>query len=354
MASGTSVGLREFGFVMVSVTLPIKFAVPEANRPRVSRQAGSATALLVDQPAPDRREGLVGHREPPLRGDGPWRILVVEDSPEYAALVEQMLLEGLGPGLVAMYADSVSAAVVVLTGREDQAVALLAVQEGAQDFLPKKGIDAALLARAVRYAVERKRSELRAEHLSLHDALTGLPNRVLFLDRLNGAVELLRRQATSVAVLFIDLDRFKVVNDSLGHDVGDVLLAEVSDRLRRVLRSGDTVARVSVVADGKAAMEFVRRSGTYRDAARPDLILLDFNLPKKDGREVLAEIKSDPELARIPVVVLTTSAADEDILSAYDHHVNSYIRKPLRLDDFVQMMRSIDDYWLGFVCLPPR
>ncbi|MEA2147674.1 MAG: hypothetical protein QOG59_3261, partial [Solirubrobacteraceae bacterium] len=208
--------------------------------------------------------------------------MVVEDSPAYAALVEEMLLEGLGSGLEVIHADSLSAAVaaltaqsrvdgvlldlslpdaaglvalggiqavapqapvVVLTGREDQAVALLAVQEGAQDFLPKKGIDAALLARAVRYAVERKRSELRAEHLSLHDALTGLPNRVLFLDRLNVAVERLRRQPTSVAVLFIDLDRFKVVNDSLGHDVGDVLLAEVSNRLRRVLRSGDTVAR---------------------------------------------------------------------------------------------------------------
>jgi two-component system, chemotaxis family, response regulator Rcp1 len=111
---------------------------------------------------------------------------------------------------------------------------------------------------------------------------------------------------------------------------------------------------VHVAHDGTAAMEFVRRTGAHHDAPRPDLILLDLNLPQKDGREVLADIKSDPDLARIPVVVLTTSAADEDILSAYDHHVNSYIRKPLRLDDFIQMIRSIDDYWLGFVCLPPR
>jgi chemotaxis family two-component system response regulator Rcp1 len=111
---------------------------------------------------------------------------------------------------------------------------------------------------------------------------------------------------------------------------------------------------VHVVSDGAQAMEFVRRTGTHREAPRPDLILLDLNLPKKDGREVLSDIKGDPDLARIPVVVLTTSAADEDILSAYDHHVNSYIRKPLRLDDFIQMIRSIDDYWLGFVCLPPR
>jgi diguanylate cyclase (GGDEF)-like protein/PAS domain S-box-containing protein len=208
--------------------------------------------------------------------------LVVEDSPEYAALVEHMLLEGLGSELVVMHADSLSAAVavltaepsvdgvlldlslpdaaglaalgaiqavapaapvVVLTGREDQAVALLAVQEGAQDFLPKKGTDASLLARAVRYAVERKRSELRVEHLSLHDALTGLPNRALFHDRLNVALERLRRRTTSVAVLFIDLDRFKFVNDRLGHEAGDVLLVEVGNRLRRVLRGGDTVAR---------------------------------------------------------------------------------------------------------------
>jgi chemotaxis family two-component system response regulator Rcp1 len=122
----------------------------------------------------------------------------------------------------------------------------------------------------------------------------------------------------------------------------------------QALREAKVANTVSVVGDGKAAMEFVRGRGTHRDAPRPDLILLDLNLPKKDGREVLAEIKGDPDLARIPVVVLTTSAADEDVVSSYDHHVNSYIRKPLRLDDFIQMMRSIDDYWLGFVCLPPR
>jgi chemotaxis family two-component system response regulator Rcp1 len=122
----------------------------------------------------------------------------------------------------------------------------------------------------------------------------------------------------------------------------------------QALREAKVANEVSVVGDGKAAMEFVRGSGSRGDAPRPDLILLDLNLPKKDGREVLAEIKSDPDLARIPIVVLTTSAADEDVVSAYDHHVNSYIRKPLRLDDFIQMMRAIDDYWLGFVCLPPR
>jgi two-component system, chemotaxis family, response regulator Rcp1 len=122
----------------------------------------------------------------------------------------------------------------------------------------------------------------------------------------------------------------------------------------QALHEAKVANTVSVVADGKAAIEFVRRGGPHKDAPRPDLILLDLNLPKKDGREVLAEIKSDPALTRIPVVVLTTSAADEDVVSAYDHHVNSYIRKPLRLGDFIEMMRSIDDYWLGFVCLPPR
>jgi chemotaxis family two-component system response regulator Rcp1 len=137
-----------------------------------------------------------------------------------------------------------------------------------------------------------------------------------------------------------------------------ILLVEDSpadvELTRQALLEAKVANEVHVVGDGDAAMEFVRRSGAHPDAPRPDLILLDLNLPKKDGREVLLEIKSDPALARIPVVVLTTSAADQDIVAAYDHHVNSYIRKPIRLDDFIQMMRSIDNYWLGFVCLPPR
>ena len=138
----------------------------------------------------------------------------------------------------------------------------------------------------------------------------------------------------------------------------NILLAEDSpadvELTRQALLEAKVANVVHVVGDGEAALEFVHRRGAYADAPRPDLILLDLNMPKKDGREVLEEIKNDADLRRIPVVVLTTSAAEHDIMTAYDHHVNSYIRKPIRLDDFVRMMRSIDSYWLGFVCLPPE
>jgi CheY-like chemotaxis protein len=152
--------------------------------------------------------------------------------------------------------------------------------------------------------------------------------------------------------------RIPVADSRIGVRLIQILLVEDSpgdvELTMQALLEAKVANQVHVAGDGAAAMEFVRRAGAHSNAPRPDLILLDLNLPKKDGREVLAEIKSDPDLARIPVVVLTTSAADEDIMGAYDHHVNSYIRKPLRLDNFIQMMRSIDDYWLGFVCLPPR
>ena len=101
-------------------------------------------------------------------------------------------------------------------------------------------------------------------------------------------------------------------------------------------------------------MEFLHREGSFASAPRPDLMLLDLNLPRVDGRQVLAEVKGDPDLRRIPVVVLTTSPSEDDILHAYDQHVNSYIRKPVDLDQFLHVLRAIDDYWLGSVSLPPR
>jgi CheY-like chemotaxis protein len=112
--------------------------------------------------------------------------------------------------------------------------------------------------------------------------------------------------------------------------------------------------RLHVAGDGVEAMEFLHREGSFAAAPRPDLMLLDLNLPRVDGRQVLAEVKGDPELRRIPVVVLTTSPSEDDILHAYDQHVNSYIRKPVDLDQFLHVLRAIDDYWLGSVCLPPR
>ena len=112
--------------------------------------------------------------------------------------------------------------------------------------------------------------------------------------------------------------------------------------------------RLHVAGDGVEAMEFLHREGSFASAPRPDLMLLDLNLPRVDGRQVLAEVKGDPDLRRIPVVVLTTSPSEDDILHAYDQHVNSYIRKPVDLDQFLHVLRAIDVYWLGSVCLPPR
>jgi CheY-like chemotaxis protein len=100
-------------------------------------------------------------------------------------------------------------------------------------------------------------------------------------------------------------------------------------------------------------LAFLRKQGNYTSVPRPDLILLDLNLPKKDGREVLGEIKEDPNLRRIPVVVLTTSKAEEDIIKSYDLHVNSYVTKPVDLNKFLNVIRSIEDFWLSVVKLPP-
>jgi len=106
------------------------------------------------------------------------------------------------------------------------------------------------------------------------------------------------------------------------------------------------------VADGAEAMAYLRKEGKHGKVARPDLILLDLNLPKKDGREVLAEIKADDRLKRIPVVVLTTSVAEEDVLKAYNLNANCYITKPVDLDQFIKVVKTIEDFWLTIVKLP--
>ena len=117
-------------------------------------------------------------------------------------------------------------------------------------------------------------------------------------------------------------------------------------------KEGQISNNLHVVKDGVEAMAFLRREGSYAAVVCPDLILLDLNLPKKAGSEVLAEIKADEELKRIPVVILTTSNADEDILKAYNLHANCYISKPLDIDQFVRVIKLIEDFWLTIVKLP--
>lgn len=129
---------------------------------------------------------------------------------------------------------------------------------------------------------------------------------------------------------------------------GDVRLTQ------EALKEAKASNRMNVVADGEEALQYLRREGRFADAIRPDLIFLDLNLPKKDGREVLAEIKSDPQLRSIPVVVLTTSNAELDILHAYDLHANCYITKPVDLDQFLRVVREIESFWLTLVALPAR
>jgi CheY-like chemotaxis protein len=119
------------------------------------------------------------------------------------------------------------------------------------------------------------------------------------------------------------------------------------------MKEGKVLNRISVACDGVEALEFLQRKGKFADAPRPDLILLDLNLPRKDGRQVLAEIKDDPSLKRIPVVVLTTSEAEQDIIRTYDLHANCYLTKPVDLGQFLQVARLINDFWFTLVKLPP-
>jgi CheY-like chemotaxis protein len=138
----------------------------------------------------------------------------------------------------------------------------------------------------------------------------------------------------------------------------EILLVEDNEgdlRLtREAFREGKVTNNIHAVADGEEAMEFLRRQGRFADAPRPDIVLLDLNLPRKDGREVLAEIKADPHLRRIPVVVLTTSRAEQDVLRAYDLNCNCYINKPVDLEQFFRVVEMIDSFWLTVVTLPPR
>ena len=137
---------------------------------------------------------------------------------------------------------------------------------------------------------------------------------------------------------------------------GDVNLTRIAlaDSSGGTHRDRTIEVNLSVVADGVEAMNFLHHQGEYHQSVRPDLILLDWNLPRKDGREVLAEIKADERLQRIPVIVLTTSQAEEDIIKAYNLHANCYITKPVDFHQFMQIVQSIEDFWLTIVELPPE
>ncbi|MEH2136363.1 response regulator [Nostoc sp.] len=136
----------------------------------------------------------------------------------------------------------------------------------------------------------------------------------------------------------------------------EILLVEDSredaDLTVEILDDAKVLNRIHVVEDGVEALKFLRQQGDYANAPRPDLILLDLNLSRKDGREVLAELKADPDLKLIPVVVLTTSAADEDILRTYTLNANCYVNKPVSLEEFAKVIRSIEFFWLVAVKLP--
>jgi diguanylate cyclase (GGDEF)-like protein len=236
----------------------------------------------------------------------PLRLVLVEDNPGDALLVREMLRDAFGDGAdVSRFATLAEAGgylqdhgadcllldlslpdaegleavldvrrvaptvpVVVLSGLDDETVAVRAVQEGAQDYLIKGSVDGNLIGRAIRYAIERKRSQLELARLALHDQLTGLPNRSLFLDHVRLALARLERHPSTLAVLFLDLDGFKAVNDELGHQAGDSVLVEVARRITGVVRHVDTVARFGgdefmvlceEISDREHAAELARR-----------------------------------------------------------------------------------------------
>jgi CheY-like chemotaxis protein len=148
------------------------------------------------------------------------------------------------------------------------------------------------------------------------------------------------------------------MNNEIDIRIIDILLVEDNPgdiRLtQEVLKEGKIKNKLSVVKDGEEAIFFLKKIGKYKDCSTPDLILLDLNLPKKDGREVLAEIKKDPIFSSIPVVILTTSDAEKDIVSSYASHANAFITKPVDFNQFVTVVRAIEDFWLTIVKLPKK
>lgn len=146
------------------------------------------------------------------------------------------------------------------------------------------------------------------------------------------------------------------MNDMVPSKTAHILLVEDNpgdvELTKKALKNGNILNNLTVAADGEEAMNMLRKKGLYAKQPTPDLILLDLNLPKKDGREVLQEIKTDDDLKKIPVVVLTTSSAEEDILKTYNLHANCYITKPVDLDQFMKVIRTLKEFWLHIVKFP--
>ncbi len=148
-----------------------------------------------------------------------------------------------------------------------------------------------------------------------------------------------------------------MIDNDLRHQVEILLVEDNPGDIRlivEVLKEGKISNHLNVVEDGEEALAYLRREGSYQDSIMPDIILLDLNLPKINGTEVLAEIKNDPLLKHIPVIILTTSEAEQDIAKAYDLHANCYITKPVDLEQFLTVVRSIENFWLTIVKLPRR
>ena len=322
----------------------------------------------------------------------PAHVLYLEDSEADAALVEALLAEGgiactltrvetpkafaealeaggfrliLSDNTLPSY-DGLSALArarercpdvpfIFVSGTLGEETAIESLKAGATDYVLKERLSR--LVPAVRRALaeaaaraENKRHEERVHQLAFYDPITALPNRALLEDRLRTAPARASRAAGDVAVLFMDLDRFKAVNDSLGHPAGDALLREVAERLPRCLREADTAARwggVVVVSDGAEALDYLYRRGCFEGRAgdSPPVMLLDLKMPKVDGFTVLKTIKGDPGLSRVPIVMLTSSREERDLVESYALGVNSHVVKPVDFAQFVEAVRKLGYFW---------
>lgn len=147
-----------------------------------------------------------------------------------------------------------------------------------------------------------------------------------------------------------------MMNQQIGRPIEILLVEDNPGDVRltiEALKEGKVYNNLSVVPDGTEAMEYLKKQGRHSEAIRPDLVLLDLNLPKKDGREVLIDIKTDEELKSIPVIILTSSQAEEDILKAYNNYANCYVTKPVDVDQLFKIVKAIENFWLAIVKLPP-